>query len=417
MDNINFITNNLKDLHMNKFPMLQVALILLMVINISCDKILTSAPEAGNDFETPFDPLPDELNAMFAAGDEAFDHAFTVSEGLGPIFNNVACAACHSADGRGTPNEALVRFSRGSDIIPNEGGPQHQDKAIPGVAVEQIPGDADTSVRMPPAVFGMGLFEAIPAATIISNEDPMDADGDGISGRVNWVTAGDFVPSAFVGGGAGLQVGRFGLKANVSSLLEQVTNAYHQDMGITSDFIPLENNHQDGEGIALGDIAPDPEISAQTVLDAVVYVRLLSPPGRGEITAEVTKGETLFQGIGCASCHIPFMKTGANNVPQLDQVNANLYSDLLLHDMGPGLADNRPDGSADGFEWRTTPLWGIRLVPEFLDGSPFYLHDGRATTVKGAIELHGGEAKVASDAFKALSQADEDALMAFLESL
>ena len=217
---------------MNNYRSLYAALLLLLMINISCDKILTEAPPEGEDFETPFDPLANELNIMFAAGDEAFDHAFTASEGLGPIFNNVACAACHSADGRGTPSKALIRFSRGTDLIFDEGGPQFQDKAIPGVPLEVIPADAERSVRMPPAVFGMGLFEAIPAETIIANEDPDDADGDGISGRVNWVTPGDFVPSAFVGGGAGLQVGRFGLKANVSSLLEQVVLAYHQDMGI-----------------------------------------------------------------------------------------------------------------------------------------------------------------------------------------
>ena len=397
--------------------LINTAAIALLMSTLSCEKLLTTAPEAGDDFETPFDPLSNGLNAMFAAGDEAFDKAFTVKEGLGPIFNNVACAACHSADGRGTPDEALTRFSRGSDLIPDEGGPQHQDKAIPGVPVEQIPVDAATSVRMPPAVFGMGLIEGIPVATIMSNEDPTDADGDSISGRINWVTAGDFVPSAFVGGGSGLQVGRFGLKANVSSLLEQVVLAYQQDMGITSDFIPVENSHQDGEGIAIGDIVPDPEISAQTVLEAVVYVRLLSPPARGNITPEVTIGETAFSDIGCVTCHVPSMKTGKNDIAQLDQVDANLYSDLLLHNMGAGLADNRIDGSADGFEWRTTPLWGLRLVPEFLDGKPFYLHDGRATTLKEAIELHGGEAETASDAFKALPQDKKDALIVFLESL
>ena len=111
------------------------------------------------------------------------------------------------------------------------------------------------------------------------------------------------------------------------------------------------------------------------------------------------------------------MKTGVQNVQQLDQVDANLYSDLLLHDMGNGLADFRPDGSADGFEWRTTPLWGLRIVPDFLDGNAFYLHDGRATTLEDAIEFHGGEAQAASDAFSALSQDDKDALIAFLESL
>ena len=402
---------------MNRYLLTITVVAAILITNISCDKLLTTAPEEGDDFETPFDPLPNELSIMFAAGDAAFDHAFTASEGLGPIFNNVACAACHSADGRGTPSKALVRFSRGSDLILDEGGPQHQDKAIPGVPIEKIPDGAQTSVRMPPAVFGMGLIEAIPAATILSNADPTDADGDGISGRVNWVTAGDFVPIAFVGGGSGFQVGRFGLKANVSSLLEQVVNAYHQDMGITSDFIPVENNHQLGDGIAFGDLAPDPEISAQTVLDAVVYVRLLSPPARGEITPEVTLGASLFSGIGCVSCHIPSMKTGVQNVQQLDQVDANLYSDLLLHDMGDVLADNRPDGSADGFEWRTTPLWGLRLVTDFLDGNAFYLHDGRATTLNKAIELHGGEAKAASDAFTALSQDEKDDLIAFLKSL
>ena len=402
---------------MNRYILIYTAVIALLMSTLSCEKLLTTTPETGDDFEAPFDPLPHELNAIFAAGDEAFDHAFTVSEGLGPIFNNVSCAACHSADGRGTPNEALVRFSRGSDIIPDEGGPQHQDKAIPGVPVEQIPDDAQTSVRMPPAVFGMGLIEAIPDSTILSNADPDDMDGDGISGRINWVIAGDFVPSTAVGGGSDLQVGRFGLKANVSSLLEQVVNAYHQDMGITSDFIPVENSHQQGEGLAIGDLVPDPEISAQTVLDAVVYVRLLSPPDRGDITPEVILGESLFNSIGCVSCHIPSMKTGVRNIPQLDQVDANLYSDLLLHDMGDGLADFRPDGSADGFEWRTTPLWGLRLVPEFLDGKAFFLHDGRARTLEEAIEFHGGEAKVASDAFTALSQDEKDALIVFLKSL
>ena len=402
---------------MNKYPTFYAAMILLLMINLSCDKILTREPEAGNALDSPFDPLSNEFNAMFAAGDEEFDRAFTVNEGLGPLFNNVACAACHSADGRGTPSNAFIRFSRNSDLIPDEGGPQLQDKAIPGVPVEQLPPGVQTSLRMPPAVFGVGLIEGIPAETILSNEDPTDANGDGISGRVNWVTAAEFVPSSMVGGGSGPQIGRFGLKANFSSLLEIVAAAYHQDIGITSDFFPVENNHPEGEGIAIGDLAPDPEISAQTVLDAVVYVRLLSPPARGEITPEVTLGESLFNDIRCVSCHVPFMKTGPRNVPQLDEVDANIYSDLLLHNMGEGLADFRPDGSADGFEWRTAPLWGLRLVPDFLDGRAFYLHDGRARTLENAIELHGGEAKAASDAFTALSRDEKDALIVFLESL
>jgi CxxC motif-containing protein (DUF1111 family) len=149
----------------------------------------------------------------------------------------------------------------------------------------------------------------------------------------------------------------------------------------------------------------------------VVYVRLLSPPKRGEITPDVQQGDTLFKQIGCASCHVPTMRTGIHRIPQLSEKDANLYSDLLIHDMGEELADNRPDGSADGREWRTAPLWGTRLVADFTGGVPFYLHDARATTLIDAIRPHGGEAQQSKEAFFKLSEADQQALIAFLESL
>ena len=285
-----------------------------------------------------------------------------------------------------------------------------QDKAIPGVPYEIIPAGVDKSVRLPPPVFGMGLIENIPVETILSYADEFDADGDGISGRPNWVTPPDTIPSTEVGGGPGEQLGRFGRKASVSTLIQQVAQAFHQDIGITSSFFPVEHSH-------VGDTVPDPEIEASTVMDIVVFLRLLSPPPRGEISPEVNSGEVLFEKIGCASCHVPSMQTGASPISALNGVNANIYSDFLLHDMGEELADNRPDASANGREWRTAPLWGTRLVAHFLDGTPFFLHDGRATSLEGAIRAHGGEAQKAKEAFFNLLDEEQRAVIAFLESL
>lgn len=384
---------------------------------VSCETLFTKAPTAGNSFESPFPGLPNDLNAMFARGDENFGRVFVVTDGLGPLFNNTGCGGCHSGDGRGTPLQALVRFSQGADPLLNQGGPQLQDKAIPGVHPELLPLGADRSLRMPPQVFGMGLLETIPESVIIALADPTDADADSISGRPNWVLAAVFVPDSEIGGGPGLQLGRFGLKANVSSLLEQVVNAYHQDIGITSDFLPVENPHPQSGSVALGDRVPDPEIPASDVLETMVYVRLLAPPAQGESTPDVQQGRALFSQLKCSGCHVPALTTGFSPVAALDQVEANLYSDLLIHDLGPGLADNRPDGDASGSEWRTAPLWGLRLVRKFLNGQVFLLHDGRARSIDEAIRLHGGEAQRARDLFIGLSATEQAAVIAFLETL
>ena len=302
-------------------------------------------------------------------------------------------------------------------MLSDQGGPQHQDKSIPGVPLEEVPAGVDKSFRLPPRVFGTGLIEAIPVETILAGEDPEDRDGDGISGRANWVTAPDFVPESHVGGGPGLHLGRFSRKAQVSSLVQQVSAAYQQDIGITSDFLPEENPHPQAGSVALGDQVPDPEIPAATVLQTVMYVRLLSPSDQGERTGSVAQGEVVFAQLQCASCHVPAMKTGLHWIPQLSQQEARLYSDLLLHDMGPGLADDRPDGDATGSEWRTAPLWGTRLVAESLGGKAFFLHDGRATTLDQAIRAHGGEAQASRDAYVGLGSAEQQALLAFLGSL
>ena len=368
-----------------------------------------------NNFEAPLDGLPPELQRVFALGEESFAREFIPADGLGPIFNNTSCLVCHPGNGRGTPDLALIRFSLGLDLIMSMGGPQFQDKAIPGVPLEILPDGVDKSTRLPPPVFGLGLIEAIPVETILSHADPDDEDGDGISGRPNWVEAPDFVPVDEVGGGPGRQLGRFGRKASVSSLVQQNANAYHQDIGVTSGFIAVENPHPQ-TGLDW-DTVPDPEIPQSEVIETVMFVRLLAPPPRGEITDQVLLGERHFEAIGCAKCHVPTMHTGPSPIDALNRVAAHLYSDLLLHDMGEELADNRPDVTANGREWRTPPLWGTRLVAEVLGGTPFFLHDGRATTLEAAIRAHGGEAQLAKEEFIRLSDAGRQAVIAFLESL
>ena len=396
---------------MKRFSTLFVIFIALMNLG-GCDDIITVTKPLieGDDFETPFNMLSHDLSATFVRGEENFTTVFTVEEGLGPIFNNTSCISCHPGNGRGTPDLALIRFSIGHDLIPDMGGPQFQDKAIPGIPYEVLPAGVDTSLRLSPPVFGMGLIENIPIETILSYADENDANGDGISGRLNWVTPPDYIPSTEVGGGPGQQFGRFGRKASVSSLVQQVAQAFHQDIGITSSFISVEHSH-------VGDTVPDPEVDELTVMEIIIFLRLLSPPPRGEITSEVERGEVLFEKIGCASCHVPTMQTGPSPINALNEVNAHIYSDLLLHDMGEVLADNRPDGSATGREWRTAPLWGTRLVAEFLGGTPFFLHDGRATTLEGAIRAHGGEAQETKEAFFNLSEVEQQAIIAFLKSL
>jgi CxxC motif-containing protein (DUF1111 family) len=382
-----------------------------------CEALLTEAPDPADLFDAPLDGLTPAQLVAFAKGDAEFGRAFTPAAGLGPIFNNRACAACHSGDGRGRPENALVRFSRGLDPVPELGGPQIQDRALPGAQPEQLPAGVDVSVRLPPPVFGVGLIEAIPDSTILALADSLDADGDGISGRPSWVRAPDFVPGTEPGGGPGLHLGRFSRKAQVSSLLQQVVEAYHQDIGVTTDFLPTENvNPQAGPGAEAADRVPDPELPAATVMAVVNYLRMLAPPAPGADTPRRQRGRALFDSLRCSACHVPALRTGPSRIAALADRPVPLYSDLLLHDMGDGLADNRPDGGASGREFRTTPLWGLRLIRAFLNGDAFLLHDGRARTVEEAILQHGGEAQRARDGFAALPAADRTALLDFVES-
>lgn len=392
--------------------------LLAALLASACGDLLTTAPPDGDVFDAPMPGLSANELAAFARGDAEFERRFAPATGLGPIFNNASCASCHSGDGRGRLENALQRIGTAeNDLLRAFGGPQIQTKAIPGAKPETVPAGVLVSVRLPPPVFGVGLMEAIPEASILANADPEDRDADGISGRANWVSAAPYVSHTEPGAGPSVRIGRFGRKAQVSNLVEQVVEAYHQDIGITSEFQPLENRHP-GSSVPIEavDRVVDPEISAATVQAVVHYIRALAPPAPGAETVRITQGRALFGATGCASCHIPTLRTGTSPIPALSNQDVLLYSDLLLHDMGDELADRRPDGQASGREWRTTPLWGLRLMRRFLNGEAFLMHDGRAGTVEAAILMHGGEAQRARDAFVGLSVEQRNALLEFVES-
>ncbi len=384
----------------------------------ACDQLTTVGPPDGDVFDAPLDGLDNSEMAAFARGDAEFERQFSPNTGLGPIFNDVSCATCHSGDGRGQLRNALIRIGEPSDgFLASLGGPQIQDRAIAGALPELIPTGVAVSVRLPPPVFGSGLIEAIPEAAILANADPDDTNGDGISGRPNFVDAAPFVPATEPGGGAGARLGRFGRKAQNAVLLQQVVTAYLEDMGITSPFLPLENrNPASGVPVEALDRVADPEVLESTVQAVTHYLRALAPPAPGPETPSRAEGRALFSQIRCASCHIPSFETGPSPLAAVAGRPVELYSDLLLHDMGDALADNRSDGQATGREWRTAPLWGLRLMRKFLNGQALLLHDGRARSVEDAILLHGGEALTARDAFTQLTPAQRAALLDFVES-
>jgi CxxC motif-containing protein (DUF1111 family) len=381
--------------------------------------------------------------AQFPASVKSFD-------GLGPTFNRNSCSGCHTRDGRGRPpehpgdpmNSMLVRLS-GPDGKPLAAyGDQLEDRAILGVKPEgraiidytEVPGaygdgtpyqlldphldfadlaygpldDALVSPRVAPAVIGLGLLEAVPVATLEALEDPDDADGDGISGRINWLT--DFQGKR--------AAGRFGWKANVATLAEQSAGAAVGDIGITTALRPDQNCPPAQVRCAEAAAQPDPEMSERFFDRLMAYIHTLAvPQARGFDTDLVKAGEQAFRRFGCASCHLPTLQSGPDAAfPELADQTFHPFTDLLIHDMGEGLADHRPDGSASGSEWRTTPLWGIGLIPR-VNGHDRLLHDGRARGPAEAILWHGGEAEKAKEAFRTAPKAERDALIAFLNAL
>ena len=399
------------------------AALIVSLLFVACSELLTEAPNENEVLDGQVEGLSFAQARAHIAGDEAFSERFTPQTGLGPVFNQTSCESCHPGDGRGHPATNLRRFGKtaatGFDYMREHGGPQLQDRAIPGYPAEQLPANiTGLSERGGPIVVGLGYIEAIPDATILANEDPNDANADGISGRAHFVHAPEFLaPSSERIMRDGKYLGRFGRKATAINLLQQTAGAYLNDMGVTSEFEPTElfnrvlGNH-------VGDNVPDPEISTETVNNVVFYLQTLRVPSRrNENDANVRAGERIFAEIKCTSCHIPEMQTGTHAIAPLAFQTVALYSDLLLHDMGPALADNYPEGEASGSEWRTTPLWGLGNVGNVLGGTPFYLHDGRTSDLSEAILLHGGEAQASRERFANLNANEKAALLAFLNSL
>lgn len=408
---------------------------LAAALSIAACDTFPSAPRDNLVLEGPMDGLTGTQLALFVAGDEEFGRIFAPSEGAGPLFIAQACASCHPGDGKGHPSFDLTRFGRmtgdGFDPMRSFGGPQLQHRAVPGYIPEVIPLGATGVARFsPPLVTGLGFLEAVEESTLFDLADPDDTDDDGISGRVQLVDSTDFIADiisigAILAGDDGTPprsfdgkyVGRFGRKARSVNLLEQTVSAYAEDIGLTTDLVPTDPvNVQVGPRTP--DSAPDPEVSSSTVDNVVFYLRTLRPPPRRRADdPDVVAGEMLFEQVGCASCHVPALRTGFSSIAPLNDVVFYPYTDLLLHDMGPELDDGYTEGSATTAEWRTTPLWGLGLAERSQGGQAFYLHDGRARTLDEAITFHGGEGAASREAFLGLTSEERDQLIHFLRSL
>ena len=419
----------------------------------------TVEADGPNAFSLPAPGISREDRRAFSVGNSFFRDNWVVApasaagrDGLGPLFNANSCSACHQEDGRGRPPASLEDVGLGMVVFVSprdaDGAPhpiygaQIQDQAIPGVAPEArvavepefVPGvygdgtpfelrrwkltprdmgygplgDVRLSMRLGQQVIGVGLLEAVDDATIVAREDPDDRDGNGISGRAHRVMGADGTKG----------IGRFGWKASQPTLEAQVIAALHGDIGITSAARLSEDLTSTQRAMNDAHSGGVPEIDEHKIARIAHYCRVLAVPAqRGAGTPEVERGRALFARAGCTGCHTPTLVTGSSSAIELFRnIIIHPYTDLLLHDMGEGLADDRRDGDASGREWRTPPLWGIGLL-ETVNGHAHYLHDGRARTFEEAILWHGGEAERSRDAFAAMRADERRALVAFLSSL
>jgi CxxC motif-containing protein (DUF1111 family) len=427
-------------------------------------------------FSQPSGNLSFEDRGTFFIGNGVFRRAWVIApsstqsaDGLGPLYNARGCQRCHLKDGRGHPpagpdDSAVSMFlrlsippqdkaqeellsSRRASVIPEPtyGGQLH-DLAVPGVKPEgrmvitygerpvelaggeiaqlRVPAysvgepgygplhpDAMLSPRVTPAMIGLGLLEAIEDADILAGADPEDADGDGISGRPNRVWSLEHNK---------VMLGRFGWKAGQASLMDQSAGAFAGDIGISSPLAPDPWGDCTAAQTDCRDAPHGGSLDAPAeVMDLLLfYVRNLAVPARKDPGApEVLRGKALFYGAGCTGCHRPKFAIGRDYaVPALAGQLIWPYTDMLLHDMGEGLADKRPEGEASGSEWRTPPLWGIGYTQAVSDHT-YFLHDGRARNLTEAILWHGGEAQAARDTFVSMPKEDRAALLAFLNSL
>jgi CxxC motif-containing protein (DUF1111 family) len=381
---------------------------------LACEKTMPNIPKENELLDGPVEGLITEQQQQFLKGDIAFnDDIFTVAKGLGPLFNANSCGSCHAGDGKGHPFISFKRFgqidSTGNQFL-HLGGPQLQNKAIPGYQPEQLPMGATFTTLLAPAVTGLGFLDAVSDADIIEMSDPNDEDGDGISGVPNWISVPDYVtlrPNAISQNEK--YIARFGKKSTAYDLLQQTVGAYNQDMGITSIFEPFDTY----SGLEI-----DPEVATQTVNDVVFYLKTLKAPlRRNENNPEVLAGADIFNQLNCSACHKSTLKTGESPIEALANKEFHPFTDLLLHDMGAELDDGYTEGSATTSEWKTPALWGLGLSKDSQGGSYFLMHDGRTTSIEAAILLHGGEAAESKMQYSQLSDSEKELLLKFLESL
>jgi CxxC motif-containing protein (DUF1111 family) len=351
--------------------------------------------------------------ADFADGLGDFTEVERVTDGLGPVFNERSCAACHSVPAiGGGSNRQVTRFATRTnglfDALASLGGSLVQDHAIglrDGVAhnfrPEVVPPAATIVVRRRTTpLFGLGLVDATPESDFIAAAQQQAARGNGVAGRVNMV---DNIR-------AGIKtVGKFGWKAQVPSLLQFSGDAYLNEMGITTADFPNESCPQGNCAELAFNPAPGINDDGSGVRALTNYMSMLAPPPRGTITGDVTAGDATFDRIGCTACHVATQRTGSNPIAALDRKTYHPYSDFLLHEMG-ALGDNLEMGNSTGTEMRTAPLWGLRFLNN-------YLHDGRARTLDQAILAHDGQARSARDQYAGLAADAKAKLIAFLNSL
>jgi CxxC motif-containing protein (DUF1111 family) len=427
---------------------------------------LTHFESSREAFSKPASNLSPVDFRAFNFGNRLFNTNWTVApasaqafDGLGPLFNRVSCSGCHLRDGRGRPpleneREMLSMIVRVSvpGVDPQTGGPksvpeygtQISDRAIPGVQPEaairisymempgvyvdgaafslrkpivrivdpaygELPKNMLISARVAPAMVGMGLLENVSAQDLYALEDPDDRNGDGVRGTLNHVW--DHATKS-------LGIGRFGWKAGTTTLRDQAAAAAFGDIGLTSGLFTKKNCEP--LQIACLKLANGgtPEMADEFLKKITQYLQMIGVPARRNVADPAAlRGEQLFEEIGCAGCHRPLLKTSPNAKPALlaNQIFA-AYTDLLVHDMGKGLSDNREEFLANGNEWRTQPLWGLGLI-ETVNGHTFLLHDGRARNISEAILWHAGEAFAAREKFRAMGLASRQDVLAFLNSL
>jgi CxxC motif-containing protein (DUF1111 family) len=368
---------------------------------------------ADETFGKAISGLTKDEQARFAAGREVFSESETVADGVGPVFNDDSCVACHDSPAVGGGSTRVeTRFGRrtraGFDALAILGGSLIQEQGIGAqgscdFVAEAVPDTANVRAgRRTTSILGLGLVDALADRTLLELAARQRARTPATAGRAR------FVADAVSGG---QRIGRFGWKAQVPSLLHFSGDAYLNEMGITTPFFPNENCPQGDCSLLRCDPVADPEDDGADVFLFADFMSFLAPPSRADAAARRAErdGGRVFARIGCADCHVPTLKTGFHEVAALREREFSPYSDFLLHDMGT-LGDGIAQDGANGREMRTAPLWGLRTLTIFL-------HDGRASTIEAAVLAHDGQGAVARDRFRALGSDDRRALLRFLRSL